>query len=284
MDISFEFFPPSSDKAEAKLWDSIKVLEPLNPNFVSVTYGAGGTTRDRTHNCVKKIIKETNLEPAAHLTCVNSTKDEIKKITDKYKKIGVKHIVAVRGDMPNFANFEPHPKGYKSSIDLVKNLSDQEFSVTVSAYPEKHPDALSFDQDIEFLKRKIDAGATQAITQFCFDFELILSYRDLLLKHNINIPIIPGIMPTTNFKGIQKMSKQCSTSIPEWLENKYNGLEDSLDERKKISKEIAVDFCQKLISNDFKAIHFYTLNQSELTLSVCQSLNISHEQLNEMES
>ena len=277
MDISFEFFPPSSDKAEAKLWDSIKVLEPLNPNFVSVTYGAGGTTRDRTHNCVKKIIKETNLEPAAHLTCVNSTKDEIKKITDKYKKIGVKHIVAVRGDMPNFANFEPHPKGYKSSIDLVKNLSDQEFSVTVSAYPEKHPDALSFDQDIEFLKRKIDAGATQAITQFCFDFELILSYRDLLLKHNINIPIIPGIMPTTNFKGIQKMSKQCSTSIPEWLENKYNGLEDSLDERKKISKEIAVDFCQKLISNDFKAIHFYTLNQSELTLSVCQSLNISDE-------
>ena len=277
MDISFEFFPPSSDKAEAKLWDSIKVLEPLNPNFVSVTYGAGGTTRDRTHNCVKKIIKETNLEPAAHLTCVNSTKDEIKKITDKYKKIGVKHIVAVRGDMPNFANFEPHPKGYKSSVDLVKNLSEQEFSVTVSAYPEKHPDALSFDQDIEFLKRKIDAGATQVITQFCFDFEFILSYRDLLLKHNINIPIIPGIMPTTNFKGIQKMSKQCSTSIPEWLENKYNGLEDSLDERKKISKEIAVDFCQKLISNDFKAIHFYTLNQSELTLSVCQSLNISDE-------
>ena len=277
MDISFEFFPPSSDKAEAKLWDSIKVLEPLNPNFVSVTYGAGGTTRDRTHNCVKKIIEETNLEPAAHLTCVNSTKDEIKKITDKYKKIGVKHIVAVRGDMPNFANFEPHPKGYKSSVDLVKNLSEQEFNVTVSAYPEKHPDALSFDQDIEFLKRKIDAGASQAITQFCFDFEFILSYRDLLLKHNINIPIIPGIMPTTNFKGIQKMSRQCSTSIPEWLENKYNGLEDSIDERKKISKEIAVDFCQKLISNDFKAIHFYTLNQSELTLSVCQSLNISDE-------
>ena len=277
MDISFEFFPPSSDRAEIKLWDSIKVLEPLNPNFVSVTYGAGGTTRDRTHNCVKKIIEETNLEPAAHLTCVNSTKDEIKKITDKYKKIGVKHIVAVRGDMPNFANFEPHPKGYKSSVDLVKNLSEQEFSVTVSAYPEKHPDALSFDQDIEFLKRKIDAGATQAITQFCFDFEFILSYRDLLLKHNINIPIIPGIMPTTNFKGIQKMSRQCSTSIPEWLENKYNGLEDSIDERKKISKEIAVDFCQKLISNDFKAIHFYTLNQSELTLSVCQSLNISDE-------
>ena len=238
MDISFEFFPPSSDRAEIKLWDSIKVLEPLNPNFVSVTYGAGGTTRDRTHNCVKKIIEETNLEPAAHLTCVNSTKDEIKKITDKYKKIGVKHIVAVRGDMPNFANFEPHPKGYKSSIDLVKNLSDQEFNVTVSAYPEKHPDALSFDQDIEFLKRKIDAGATQAITQFCFDFEFILSYRDLLLKHNINIPIIPGIMPTTNFKGIQKMSKQCSTSIPEWLENKYNGLEDSLDERKKYRKKL----------------------------------------------
>ena len=277
MDISFEFFPPSSEKAEIVLWDSIKLLEPLNPSFVSVTYGAGGTTRNRTHNCVKKIIDETTLEPAAHLTCVNSTKDEIKEITDRYKKIGVKHIVAVRGDMPNFDNFKPHPKGYKTSIDLVKNLSEQNFNVTVSAYPEKHPDALSFDEDIEFLKRKIDAGATQAITQFCFDFQIILAYRDLLQKHNINIPIIPGLMPTTNFKGIQKMSKQCSTSIPKWLENKYNGLEDRLDERKKVSKEVAIDFCQKLISNDFRAIHFYTLNQSELTLSVCQSLNISDE-------
>ena len=252
MDISFEFFPPSSEKAEIVLWDSIKLLEPLNPSFVSVTYGAGGTTRDRTHNCVKKIIDETTLEPAAHLTCVNSTKDEIKEITDRYKKIGVKHIVAVRGDMPNFDNFKPHPKGYKTSIDLVKNLSEQNFNVTVSAYPEKHPDALSFDEDIEFLKRKIDAGATQAITQFCFDFQIILAYRDLLQKHNINIPIIPGLMPTTNFKGIQKMSKQCSTSIPKWLENKYNGLEDRLDERKKVSKEVAIDFCQKLISNDFR--------------------------------
>ena len=253
------------------------IRDSLNPNFVSVTYGAGGTTRDRTHNCVKKIIDETTLEPAAHLTCVNSTKNEIREITHRYKKIGVKHIVAVRGDMPNFGNFKPHPKGYKTSIDLVKNLSEQNFNVTVSAYPEKHPDALSFDEDIEFLKRKIDAGATQAITQFCFDFQIILAYRDLLQKHNINIPIIPGLMPTTNFKGIQKMSKQCSTSIPKWLENKYNGLEDMLDERKKVSKEVAIDFCQKLISNDFSAIHFYTLNQSELTLSVCQSLNISDE-------
>ena len=277
MDISFEFFPPSSNQAETVLWESIKLLEPLNPNFVSVTYGAGGTTRDRTHNCVKKIIEETNLEPAAHLTCVNSTKDEIKKITDSYKKMGVKHIVALRGDMPKFIDFEPCPGGYKSSIDLVRNLSQQNFNVTVSAYPEKHPDALSLDKDIEFLKKKIDAGATMAITQFCFDYEIILTYRDLLQKHNINIPIIPGIMPTTNFKGIKKMAKRCSTSIPKWLENKYNGLEDRLDERKKVSKEVAIDFCQKLISNDFRAIHFYTLNQSELTLSVCQSLNISDE-------
>ena len=275
MDISFEFFPPDSNQAETKLWDSIKLLEPLNPDFVSVTYGAGGTTRDRTHNCVKKIIEETNLEPAAHLTCVNSTKEEIKEITERYKQIGVKHIVAVRGDMPNFVNFKPHPNGYKSSIDLVKNLSDQNFNVTVSAYPEKHPDALSFDDDIEFLKRKIDAGATQAITQFCFDFEVILAYRDLLQKNNINIPIIPGIMPTTNFRGIQKMSKQCETSIPSWLKKKYDGLDDNLIERKKISKEVAVDFCKNLRNNDFKAVHFYTLNQSELTLSVCHSLNNS---------
>ena len=277
MDISFEFFPPSTSQAEIVLWDSIKLLEPLKPNFVSVTYGAGGTTRNRTHNCVKKIIEETNLEPAAHLTCVNSSKDEIKIITDNYKKIGVKHIVAVRGDMPNFENFKPHPNGYESSIDLVNNLSQENFIVTVSAYPEKHPDSRSIDEDIEFLKRKIDVGATQAITQFCFDFEIILAYRDLLKKNNINIPIIPGIMPTTNFKGVKKMSKQCSTSIPKWIEKKYRGLDNNLNERKKVAKEIAIDFCQKLMINDFKAIHFYTLNQSELTLSVCQDLNLSYE-------
>ena len=277
MDISFEFFPPNTSKAEAVLWDSIKLLEPLKPNFVSVTYGAGGTTRNRTHNCVKKIIEETNLEPAAHLTCVNSSKDEIKLITEDYKKIGVKHIVALRGDMPNFENFKPHPNGYKSSIDLIKNLSQQNFLVTVSAYPEKHPDSVSIDEDIEFLKRKIDAGATQAITQFCFDFEIILAYRDLLKKNNINIPIIPGIMPTTNFKGVKKMSRQCSTSIPKRIEKKYQGLENNLSERKKVAKEIAIDFCQNLLINDFKAIHFYTLNQSELTLSVCRDLNISYE-------
>ena len=277
MDISFEFFPPNTSQAETVLWESIKLLEPLKPNFVSVTYGAGGTTRNRTHNCVKKIIEETNLEPAAHLTCVNSSKDEIKIITDNYKKIGVKHIVAVRGDMPNFENFKPHPNGYKSSIDLVHNLSQENFIVTVSAYPEKHPDSGSIEEDIEFLKRKIDAGATQAITQFCFDFEIILAYRDLLKKNNINIPIIPGIMPTTNFQGVKKMSKQCSTSIPKWIEKKYKGLENNLSERRKVAKEIAIDFCQKLMINDFKAIHFYTLNQSELTLSVCQDLNISYE-------
>jgi len=277
MDISFEFFPPNTSKAEAVLWDSIKLLEPLKPNFVSVTYGAGGTTRNRTHNCVKKIIQETNLQPAAHLTCVNSSKNEIKLITDDYKKIGVKHIVALRGDMPNFENFKPHPDGYKSSIDLINNLSQENFKVTVSAYPEKHPDSGSIEEDIEFLKRKIDAGATQAITQFCFDIEIILAYRDMLQKNNINIPIIPGIMPTTNFKGVKKMSRQCSTSIPKRIEKKYQGLENNLSERKKVAKEIAIDFCQNLLINDFKAIHFYTLNQSELTLSVCRDLNISYE-------
>ena len=277
MDISFEFFPPNSSEADKKLWSSIKLLEPLNPKFVSVTYGAGGSTRERTHDCVSKILRETSLIPAAHLTCVSATKDETEKIIEDYKYAGVKHIVALRGDMPDMKKFRPHPEGYKSSIELITRLKKDNFDIIVSAYPEKHPDALSFDEDIEFLKRKIDAGATQAITQFCFDFQIILAYRDLLQKHNITIPIIPGLMPTTNFKGIQKMSKQCSTSIPKWLENKYNGLEDRLDERKKVSKEVAIDFCQKLISNDFRAIHFYTLNQSELTLSVCKSLNIRDE-------
>ncbi len=276
MDISFEFFPPNSSEAEKKLWSSIKLLEPLNPKFVSVTYGAGGSTRERTHDCVSKILKETSLVPAAHLTCVSATKDQTEEIIEDYKYAGVKHIVALRGDMPDMKKFKPHPEGYKSSIDLITRLKKDNFDITVSAYPEKHPDAESLDSDIDFLKRKIDAGASSAITQFCFEIDYLLNFRDKLKKANINIPIIPGIIPTTNFTGIKKMANKCGASIPIWLENAYEGLENNLEERKKISEEIAIDFSMNIKKNGFESIHFYTLNQSELALSVCKKLNIGY--------
>jgi len=276
MDISFEFFPPNSSEAEKKLWSSIKLLEPLNPKFVSVTYGAGGSTRERTHECVSKILRETSLIPAAHLTCVNATKDETEEIIEDYKYAGVKHIVALRGDMPDMKKFKPHPEGYKSSIDLITRLKKDNFDITVSAYPEKHPDAESLDNDIDFLKKKIDAGASSAITQFCFEIDYLLNFRDKLKKANINIPIIPGIIPTTNFNGIKKMANKCGTSIPISLEKAYEGLENDLEERKKISEEIAIDFSMNLKENGFEFLHFYTLNQSELALSVCKKLNIGY--------
>ena len=276
MDISFEFFPPNSSEAEKKLWSSIKLLEPLNPKFVSVTYGAGGSTRERTHDCVSKILKETSLIPAAHLTCVSATKDETEEIIEDYKYAGVKHIVALRGDMPDMKKFKPHPEGYKSSIELITRLKKDNFDIIVSAYPEKHPDAESIDNDIDFLKKKIDAGASSAITQFCFEIDYILSFRDKLEKANINIPIIPGIIPTTNFNGIKKMANKCSASIPTSLEKAYEGLENDLEERKKISEEIAIDFSMNIKKNGFESLHFYTLNQSELALSVCKKLNIGY--------
>ena len=276
MDISFEFFPPKSRTAEEDLWTSIKLLEPLSPNFVSVTYGAGGTTRDRTHNCVNKILQETDLTPAAHLTCVNATKEDLEEVIQNYKSIGVKHIVALRGDMPEMEKFKPHPEGYNSSIELVKRLKEDNFEVIVSAYPEKHPDASSLDEDIDFLKRKIDAGASKAITQFCFDIDILLKFRDKLEKENINIPVIPGIMPTTNFIGVKRMADKCGTSIPNWLHKAYEELDDDVNEREILSKRIATDFCFDLSKNDFKSLHFYTLNQAELTLSVCENLNIGY--------
>ena len=270
MDISFEFFPPNSSEADKKLWSSIKLLEPLNPKFVSVTYGAGGSTRESTHDCVSKILRET------HLTCVSATKDETEKIIEDYKYVGVKHIVALRGDMPDMKKFRPHPEGYKSSIELITRLKKDNFDIIVSAYPEKHPDAESLDTDIDFLKKKIDAGASSAITQFCFEIDHLLSFRDKLEKADINIPIIPGIIPSTNFSGIKKMANKCGASIPIWLEEAYEGLENNLEERKKISEEIAINFSINLKKNGFEFLHFYTLNQSELALSVCKKLNIGY--------
>ena len=274
--ISFEFFPPKTPKFEAKLWQSIEQLAPIKPKFVSVTYGAGGSTRTTTHKIVKHIINDTELNAAAHLTCVAATKEEVDSVIDDYKSIGVRHIVALRGDMPDMSPFKPHPDGYSSSVELVKTIKQHGcFDITVSAYPEKHPESPSFETDINLLKAKINAGADQAITQFAFDTDLYLIFRDKLVADGINIPLIPGIMPTTNFKGVKNMAEKCGTSIPEWLSAQYTGLEDDFERRQEIAIKVAVDQCRKLISEGFDQLHFYTLNQYKVISKVCTILELS---------
>ncbi len=276
--ISFEFFPPKTEAAAEKLWLNIGRLAPLKPAFVSVTYGAGGSTRDRTHNCVKRIIDETDLKPAAHLTCVAARKDEVNAVIDDYAAAGVRHIVALRGDMPDMGAFTAHPEGYASSVELVADLAKRGgFEITVSAYPEKHPESVSLAADIDLLKAKIDAGATRAITQFAFDTEAHLRFRDALAAANVSIPVIPGIMPTTNFAGAKRMAEACGAHVPDSLIALYAGLDEDADTRKHIGASVAVDQCRKLLDEGFAHLHFYTLNQADLTFAVCRILDLGGE-------
>ena len=271
--ISFEFFPPKSAETEAKLWDVVNELSVIGPDFVSITYGAGGSTRDRTHKCVKHIVTKTDLKPAAHLTCVAASKSEVDEVIEDYANAGVKHIVALRGDMPDMAAFSPHPDGYSGSVELIESLAKRGgFDITVSAYPEKHPESENMQTDIDLLKAKIDAGATRAITQFVFDTEQYYRFRDLLANNKINIPVIPGIMPTTNFKGVLRMSEACGASVPEWMKNKFDGLDEDLESRRALAIEIAIDQCRDLINSGFENLHFYTLNQATVTKAVCNAL------------
>ena len=273
--ISFEFFPPKSAETEAKLWDVVNELSVIGPDFVSITYGAGGSTRDRTHKCVKHIVTKTDLKPAAHLTCVAASKSEVDEVIEDYAHAGVKHIVALRGDMPDMAAFSPHPDGYSGSVELVDSLAKRGgFDITVSAYPEKHPESDNMQTDIDLLKAKIDAGATRAITQFVFDTEQYYRFRDLLADNQINIPVIPGIMPTTNFKGVLRMSEACGASVPEWMKNKFDGLDEDLESRRELAIEIAIDQCRDLINSGFENLHFYTLNQATVTKAVCNALSL----------
>ena len=273
--ISFEFFPPKSAETEAKLWDVVNELSVIGPDFVSITYGAGGSTRDRTHKCVKHIVTKTDLKPAAHLTCVAASKSEVDEVIEDYANAGVKHIVALRGDMPDMAAFSPHPDGYSGSVELVESLVKRGgFDITVSAYPEKHPESDNMQTDIDLLKAKIDAGATRAITQFVFDTEQYYRFRDLLADNQINIPVIPGIMPTTNFKGVLRMSEACGASVPEWMKNKFDGLDEDLESRRALAIEIAIDQCRDLINSGFENLHFYTLNQATVTKAVCNALSL----------
>ncbi|NCF78677.1 MAG: methylenetetrahydrofolate reductase [NAD(P)H] [Alphaproteobacteria bacterium] len=273
--ISFEFFPPKSEAAGEKLWQAIGRLAPLDPDFVSVTYGAGGSTRDRTHACVKRIIDETTLKPAAHLTCVAASKSEIDSVIDDYAAASVRHLVALRGDMPDMGAFKAHENGYAGSVELVEALAKRGgFDITVSAYPEKHPESTSLDADIDLLKAKIDAGATRAITQFVFDTEAHLRFRDKLAAAGVTIPVIAGIMPTTNFTGAKRMAEACGAAVPQWLADAYVGLEDDADTRKQIAASVAIDQCRKLIDEGFGHLHFYTLNQADLTFAVCRILKL----------
>ena len=283
VNVSFEFFPPKSDEAEANLWSAIRRLEPLNPAFVSVTYGAGGSTRERTHRTVQRIISETTLRPAAHLTCVEASRDEVDEVIEGYKTIGVDHIVALRGDPPGGHDnsggiggaYAPRADGYANATELSRAISRVGgFDITVGAYPEKHPESPSIDHDIDVLKAKIDAGATRAVTQFFFDIEAFLRFRDRVRAAGVTIPLIPGIMPVSNFKGLSRMSAACGASIPDWLAAHFDGLDDDPETRKLLAASIAAETCARLQEEGFSDFHFYTLNRAELVYAICRVLGV----------
>jgi methylenetetrahydrofolate reductase (NADH) len=274
--VSFEFSPPKTDEAETALWQTIKRLEPLQPSFVSVTYGAGGSTRERTHATVKRIAEETSLKAAAHLTCVGASKAEIDAIVQAYWQAGIRHIVALRGDMPNMdGSYRAHPDGYESTPDLIAGIRRiAPFEVSVSFYPERHPDSPSHGHDIALLKNKMDAGATRALGQFCFDNDATARFRDDAARAGISIPIIPGIMPTTNFRGVERMAAKTRASIPAWLARAYDGLDEDLESRRIIAAAVLADQVQQLRARGFGQFHFYTLNQANLSYAACRLLGL----------
>ena len=280
LNISFEFFPPKNDEMEDKLWQSISLLKHLDPYFVSVTYGAGGSTRERTHHTIARIINETNLKPASHLTCVGASKSEIEKILINYWEIGVRHIVALRGDMPaSSPNYQLHPDGYKYANQLVEAIAklksrNIDFEISVAGYPEKHPEAISLQHDIDNLKRKVDAGANRIITQFFFDSEVYLRFVDICHKNKIFVPIVPGILPVTNVKQAKHFAKMCGANIPKWMENIFMGLDQQVETRNLVAGIVATEMCRILHNFGVNDFHFYTLNRSELTMAICHVLGV----------
>ncbi len=275
--VSFEFFPPKNSQMNERLWFAIQKLAPLSPRFVSVTYGAGGSTRKLTHETVVKIQKETDLTAAAHLTCVSASKEEVDDVAKNYWDSGIRHIVALRGDPPNKQKqFIPHPGGYKYASDLVLGLKKVgDFDISVAAYPEKHVEAKSKEDDLDNLKRKIDNGASRAITQFFFDPDIYLRFRDDAQKKGISVPLVPGLMPITNFEQNIKFAKSCGANIPDWLLNLFKGLEEGDEARKLISGSVAVEQVRRLVENGVNEFHFYTLNRPDLTFSICRVLGIN---------
>jgi len=272
--LSFEFFPPKTPEMEKKLWDTVVKLAPLKPAFVSVTYGAGGTTRERTHKTVARILKETKLTPAAHLTCVDASQSEVDEVARNYWELGVRHIVALRGDMPGGGVYQPHPEGYKYAADLVEGLKRvANFELSVAAFPEKHPDAESIEDGVNYLQRKINAGATRAITQYFFDVQHYFRFVDLVRKKGITIPIVPGILPITHFAQAKKFSALCGATVPPWLEKMFEGLDDQPEKRNEVAIRFATEQCNKLLKFGAEHLHFYTLNRADLTAAVCKQLS-----------
>jgi methylenetetrahydrofolate reductase (NADPH) len=274
--VSFEFFPPRTAQMEEQLWRAIRRLEPLAPAFVSVTYGAGGSTRERTHATVKRIVEETALTPAAHLTCVAAPKGEVDEVVQTYWHSGVRHIVALRGDMPDGSpSYNCHPDGYRSTPELIAGIRKvAPFEISVSAYPERHPDSPSAEHDLELLQAKIAAGACRAITQFGFDNGSIARFRDACAKHGIDVPIVPGLMPTTNIKGVRRMAAKAGASIPGWLDRLYDGLDDDPETRKLVAAAVLAEQVEELRAEGFDQFHFYTLNQADLTYAACRILGM----------
>ena len=278
MHVSFEFFPPKTAEMEATLWESITRLAPLRPNFVSVTYGAGGSTRERTHATVKRILGETALTPAAHLTCVAATKDEIDDVIRGYHDAGVRHIVALRGDPVGGVGekYAPHPGGYKNGADLVAGIKRiaPEIEVSVSAYPEKHPDSPTVAADIDMLKAKVDAGATRAMTQFFFENDQYFRYLDRVRAAGINVPIVPGILPVQNFKQTKNFAARTGASVPDWLAERFDGLDDDAATRKLIAAAVAAEQVLDLVDRGVTDFHFYTMNRADLVYAVCHLLGL----------
>jgi len=275
--VSFEFFPPKTAEMEAALWASIGRLAPLAPEFVSVTYGAGGSTRERTHATVSRIARETTLAPAAHLTCVAASRAEIDEVVRGYAREGIRHIVALRGDPVTGLGtpYVPHPDGYAHSCDLVagiRRLGD--FEVSVSAYPEKHPESPSLDADLDFLKAKVEAGASRAITQFFFENDVYFRYLDKVRARGIDIPVVPGVLPVTNFKQAANFAARTGASVPAWLLKRFEGLDDDPETRKLIAAAVAAEQVMDLVDRGVSHIHFYTLNRADLVYAVCHLLGL----------
>ncbi len=275
--VSFEFFPPKNEEMEISLWESVRRLEPLKPAFVSVTYGAGGSTRERTHNTVKRMIDETGLKPAAHLTCVSATCGEVDEVIRSYWAAGVRHIVALRGDPAGGLGtlYEPHPEGYHQTCDLVAGIRRiGDFEVTVSAYPEKHPEAASLDADIDALKKKVDAGATRAITQFFFDNDVYFRYLDKVRARGIEIPILPGIVPVQNFKQTAGFARRTGASVPQWLCDRFEGLEEDVATRRLVAAAVCAEQVLDLIDRGVSDLHFYTMNKADLVYAICHLVGL----------
>jgi methylenetetrahydrofolate reductase (NADH) len=275
--VSFEFFPPKTEEMERTLWEAIGRLAPLSPSFVSVTYGAGGSTRERTHATVKRILAETALIPAAHLTCVAATREEVDRVIRAYRDLGVHRIVALRGDPPGGVGerYAPHPGGYIHAADLVAGIRRiADIDVSVAAYPEKHPDSPTVAADLDMLQAKVDAGATRAITQFFFDNDLYFRYLDRVRARAIAIPIVPGLLPVQNFKQAKAFAQRCGTSVPDWLAERFDGLDDDAATRKLIAAAVAAEQVIDLVDRGVSDFHFYTMNRADLVYAICHLLGL----------